>query len=199
MNKSLFSIEAEYLKILEEFENTTEDGIMDEATIERLNINKDELVEKLENYRLFIKSIEGDIAGVKDEVDRLNGKIKTKENVINSLKMLMKTALQMYGDNTDKGTKKLKLKTFTIWTVKTMPVIIEDEETFEDSRFTTFSLSNKIPSTLIDKVKEFFNGLEILPILNKSISKADIKKALKEGEVIEGASLDDVPTSLNMR
>lgn len=199
MNKSLFAIETEYLRILQEFEDTTEDGILDEATLERLSINKDELVEKLENYRLFIKSVEGDIRDNEEEIERLKNKNKTKENIINSMKMLMKTALQLYGEDTDKGTKRLKLKSFSVWTVKTKPVIIEDADSFDDKRFISYTLTNKIPATVIDKVKDFFNQLELAAFFDKSISKKDIKDALKNDEEIKGAYLDEEITSFNMR
>ena len=101
MNKrSLFDIQYEYLNTLEELEEycllSDTDEVPDEL-MERLNINKDEMKDKLENYRLWLNQLDNEIAALKAEEDRLKKKRKSKERTIERLYGIMEQAIKMYG------------------------------------------------------------------------------------------------------
>ncbi|MBQ1292826.1 MAG: siphovirus Gp157 family protein, partial [Clostridiales bacterium] len=72
-----------------------EEGTMDEDTLKDALMNsKEELAIKLENYCKFIKNLESDIAGLKEEEKRLASKRKTMENTIERAKEAMKYAME---------------------------------------------------------------------------------------------------------
>lgn len=88
---NLFDISKRYINILEIAENP---DIPSEVFEEALREMDGELNEKLENIVAFIRSLEGDVSTIKNEVDRLNSRKKAAENKINSLKRYMEECLR---------------------------------------------------------------------------------------------------------
>ena len=88
---NLFDISKRYINILELAENP---DIPSEVFEEALREMDGELNEKLENIVAFIRSLEGDVSTIKNEVDRLNSRKKAAENKINSLKRNMEECLR---------------------------------------------------------------------------------------------------------
>lgn len=88
---NLFDISKRYINILELAENP---DIPSEVFEEALREMDGELNEKLENIVAFIRSLEGDVSTIKNEVDRLNSRKKAAENKINSLKRYMEECLR---------------------------------------------------------------------------------------------------------
>lgn len=97
---NLFDISQRYSNILELAENP---DIPSEVFEEALREMDGELTEKLENIVAFIRSMEGDVSTIKNEVDRLNARKKATENKINSLKR--------YTEDCLRAVNKTKIKT----------------------------------------------------------------------------------------
>ena len=92
MSNSLFNITDRYLNILELCENP---DIPSEVLEEALSEMEGELNDKLENIVAFIKSLNGDIEVIDNEVARLQARKKTINNKITSLKSYMENCLVM--------------------------------------------------------------------------------------------------------
>jgi hypothetical protein len=91
--KSLFNITAEALELasaLEENELTPE---LETA----LAINQNELQEKAINYGYVVKSLEGDVSAIDEEIKRLQALKKAKNNAIERMKESVSNAMQLYG------------------------------------------------------------------------------------------------------
>lgn len=138
-----------------------EEGTMDEDTLKDALMNsKEELAIKLENYCKFIKNLESDIAGLKEEEKRLASKRKTMENTIERAKDAMKYAMEAADMEKVKGTL------FTI-TIQANPekVVMETEDV------------SSIPA-------------EYLRVKEPEIDKAKIKEDLKAGVELSFARLE---------
>lgn len=92
-----------FLKTLEE------SGEVDEASIKgALDVAKEDLAGKLEDYCKVIKNFEAEIDGLKAEEKRLAERRAVKENAIERMKKAMKWAVEQSGDN------KIPCGTFTV-------------------------------------------------------------------------------------
>ena len=138
-----------------------EEGTMDEDTLKDALMNsKEELAIKLENYCKFIKNLESDIAGLKEEEKRLASKRKTMENTIERAKEAMTYAMEAADMEKVKGTL------FTI-TIQANPekVVMETEDV------------SSIPA-------------DYLRMKDPEIDKAKIKEDLKAGVELSFAHLE---------
>lgn len=124
---NLFDISLEYMAILDELEENG--GELTDDIQERLNINKDEVQDKLESYRKVIMSVEGEIVVLEEERDRLTDKVITKSNVIARLKENISKAITLYGDVNPKskvGSKFIATPYSKFTFVHTNPVVIDE-------------------------------------------------------------------------
>ena len=100
---NLFDIQAEYFDIISELEEL--EGEITPELEERLKINAKELEFKLKAYYYYVKQNEGNIKTLNDEIERLQNKKVSIENINGRLKEKMKEALLLFGNNG----KKIKL------------------------------------------------------------------------------------------
>ena len=98
----------------------------DEMLAGAFDTTKEELTEKLEGYCKFIKNLESDISGLKEEEKRLNTKRKTMENTVERAKAAMQAALVTAGE------KKLACGSFTVSIQDNPPKVILDEQYLEN-------------------------------------------------------------------
>ena len=86
-----------------------ESGEVDEESIKgALDVAKEDLAGKLEDYCKVIKNFEAEIDGLKAEEKRLAERRAVKENAIERMKKAMKWAVEQSGDN------KIPCGTFTV-------------------------------------------------------------------------------------
>lgn len=132
----------------------------DDTLIDAMENSQEELNIKLENYCKFIKNLEADIAGLKEEEKRLAARRKTMENTIERAKAAMQWAMNAAGE------KKVKGNLFTI-SLQANPekVVLETEDV------------NLIPSHYV-RYKE------------PEIDKAKVKEDLKAGVELAFAHLE---------
>lgn len=91
--KSLFNITAEALELA----SALEEGELTPELETALAINQNELQEKAINYAYVIKSLEGDISAIDEEIKRLQALKKAKTNAIDRMKESVSNAMQLYG------------------------------------------------------------------------------------------------------
>lgn len=118
---SLYEVTGEILQLQSMLEEQLDDEQVLLDTLEAVN---GEYEFKLESYCKVIKNLEADIAAIKGEVDRLNGKRKTLENNIDRLKKAMYDSMKA----TD--TPKVKGTLFTVAIQRNggkIPVIVSDD------------------------------------------------------------------------
>ena len=89
--------------------NLMEEGVLEDDILQEVFENTtEELAIKLEGYCKFIKNLESDIAGLKEEEKRLSARRKTMENTVERAKEAMKVAMNTAGE------KKMPCGTFTV-------------------------------------------------------------------------------------
>lgn len=104
-----------------------DEGIIDdEALAGAFDVARDDLADKLEGYCKFIKNLESDIAGLKDEEKRLATRRKTYENTIERAKKAMRDAMLNAGE------KKLPCGSFTVSVQSNPPRVVLDEQYLEN-------------------------------------------------------------------
>lgn len=144
-----------FLKTLEE------SGEIDpEAIMEALEVAKEELADKLEDYCKVIKNFEAEISGLKSEEERLKARRQVKENAIKNMKEAMKMALMTAFEGSSE--KKMTCGTFTCAIQKNPESVVLDE-------------------TCIDNIPETY-----LKFKEPEIDKAKLKEDIKSGKNLDG-------------
>lgn len=112
-------------------EQMLEEGEIDqEALIGALDVSKEDLIIKLDNYCKFIKNLESDNAGIKAEEDRLAAIRKRNEKTIEKMMYAMQNAMMLINE------KKLSCGTFTV-SVRKNPaaVVLDCDEVFVPDKY----------------------------------------------------------------
>ena len=122
---SIFDINEEYLKIIQELEESG--GEITPELEERLNITREQLESKLKAYYAIIKQNEALIDLSKDEKNRLNDRQKAKENLIDRLKKIVAYTVEQFGEVKPKAkNKSLSFDTLSVSLKETDALEIED-------------------------------------------------------------------------
>jgi hypothetical protein len=132
-----------------------EDGELSQEVETALVINQSELQEKAINYGYVVKSFEGEVSLISEEIKRLTAIKKAKESAIDRMKDAVLSAMQIY------SIEKVSSPMLNISVRRTESIEVPLVELL-DARFVT------------EKIV-------------KSADKIGIKKAIKDGEIIEGA------------
>ena len=120
---SIYELSEEFLTLWTLMEDGTLD---DEALADAFDVAVGDLSAKLEGYCKFIKNLESDIAGLKEEEKRLNTRRKTMENTIERSKAAMQNAMRIAGE------KKMPAGTFTVSLQQNPPKVVLDEPYIEN-------------------------------------------------------------------
>jgi hypothetical protein len=132
-----------------------EDGELSQEMETALVINQSELHEKAIKYGFVLKTFEGDVSLISEEIKRLTALKKAKESAIDRMKDAVLNAMLIY------SIEKVSSPMLNISVRRTESIEVPLVELL-DARFVT------------EKIV-------------KSADKIAIKKAIKDGEIIEGA------------
>ena len=147
---NLYQIENEYLQLSEMLIDS--EGELTPELIEALEINGNNLKNKVVNYGYVIKQMEGNVDLIDAEIKRLQAMKKSRVNAADTLKETIKTAMLMYDLNT------IEIPTMKLSFRKSESIeIINEAQLIED--FTTTKVTttpNKV------EIKEALkNGVEV--------------------------------------
>lgn len=132
--------------------------------IDRLNALQMERDDKLEGVALWVKDLKAEADAVKAEADKLTARKKALDNKIESIKAWLLHAL-------DGG--KLKTARCNVYPTHSQRVSIEDE------------------GKLVSFLQTMNEPEQFLRFKDPELRKDEIKKALNEGTIIPGASLEE--------
>ena len=132
--------------------------------IDRLNALQMERDDKLEGVALWVKDLKAEADAVKAEADKLTARKKALDNKIESIKAWLLQAL-------DGG--KLKTARCNVYPTHSQRVSIDDE------------------GKLVSFLQTLNEPEQFLRFKDPELRKDEIKKALKEGTIIPGASLEE--------
>ena len=120
---SIYELNAEFMTLWQLMEDGT---LEDEALMGAFDCAKEDLAAKLEGYCKFIKNLESDIAGLKEEEKRLAARRKTMENTVERSKEAMRIAMHTAGE------KKIAAGSFTCSVQQNPPKVVMDEPYLEN-------------------------------------------------------------------
>ena len=165
MEGTLFEITDRYQQLLA----FAEDGdIDDEVFAETLQGIEDELELKAENYVRVIKELEVKKGSISGEISVIQAEVDRRKELINSIdRHIAKMKESLCNAMVTTGKQKFKTEHFSFWTQKTAEVIITDEAGV---------------------------SMEFFTVPEPKISKQKIKDALKKGEELPLARLDEKET-----
>ena len=119
---SIYEITSAYLQISDMMEDPEMDPQLLADTMEAID---GELEVKAENYGKVLKNLEGDIAVLKAEEDRLKAKRQTIENNIRRMKAALQGAMEVTGKT------KFKTDLFSFGIQQNAPSVVIDTEDIE--------------------------------------------------------------------
>lgn len=190
---NIFQLEQEYLSLMTELEENG--GELTDELVKRLEVNSSNFASKMDNYANVIALLEGNSKIIEDEIERLSELKKSNENSIASMKKVMITALELFGEVGKTGNRKYKTALHSYWNVYHKPLVIEDESTVPRD-YIKYSLSTNMSNTLKEKIAEVLEKENILnPTFAQSIDKTKLKDDVEAGIVNKKGIYIDNKTS----
>lgn len=124
---SIFNIQQDLYAIFDSIEEN--EGEITPELEEVLTIKREEFSTKIQGYVAYIKQLELDNKGIKEEIARLKDLQKSKEKTIDNLKKIMATAIDAFGDTNKSGTKFLDYGTGKVSIRKSDSIEVDEEGT----------------------------------------------------------------------
>lgn len=201
VRKSLYELSQEYEQALADLEDyliENDTDVVPEEMFERLNINRDELAEKIVAYTGIIRQTKSDTLYIDGEIERLKFKKARMEKFMNTLTDLVGKALDFYGEpvvsktGTSKS-RKFKSPIISVTRVATQAVEIEDAtQVPEQYKKAVITLADMTPAQM-RTILAHLTKTDVRPVIKttEEPSKTLIKAALDSGENVKGAALKD--------
>lgn len=124
---SIFNIQQDLYAIFDSIEEN--EGEITPELEEVLTIKREEFSTKIQGYVAYIKQLELDNKGIKEEIARLKDLQKSKEKTIDNLKKIMAMAIDAFGDTNKSGTKFLDYGTGKVSIRKSDSIEVDEEGT----------------------------------------------------------------------
>lgn len=124
---NIFNIQQDLYAIFSSIEEN--EGEITPELEEALTIKREEFNTKVQGYVAFIKQLELDNKGIKEEIARLKDLQKSKEKTIDNLKKIMAMAINNFGDTNKSGTKFLDYGTGKVSICKFDSIEVDEEGT----------------------------------------------------------------------
>ena len=154
---------------------------------EKLELNGQEMTNKVKNITNYINKLKADILAIKSETDRLAKLKKSKENTITGLTKLVLFAINNYGIEDKKGKKWIDWGTGRVGVRKSTSVELDDKkiENLVDILKTT--IVNGIYTNTLHQ----FDSIDPNAILDAAVHNSPIEGEITNSEV-EIEDMDDV-------
>ena len=124
---SIFNIQQDLYAIFDSIEEN--EGEITPELEEALTIKREEFSTKIQGYVAYIKQLELDNKGIKEEIARLKDLQKSKEKTIDNLKKIMAMAIDAFGDTNKAGNKFLDYGTGKVSIRKSDSIEVDEEGT----------------------------------------------------------------------
>ena len=185
MGKSIFEIDKELYALYDEIEEVG--GEITPEIEEKLELNGQEMTNKVKSITNYINKLKADLLAIKSETDRLAKLKKSKENTITGLTNLVLFAIKNYGTEDKKGKKWIDWGTGRVGVRKSESVEVDDKK--------VENLVDVLKTTIINGI--YTNTLHQADCIDpQSILDASIHNAQIEGDItnseVEVEDMDDV-------
>lgn len=185
MAKSIFDIDREFYALYDEIEEAG--GEITPEIEEKLEINGQEMTNKVRSITNFINKLKADILAIKSESDRLAKLKKSKENTITGLTNLVLFAINKYGVEDKKGKKWIDWGTGKVSIRKSTNVELDDKKIDNLVDVLKTTVVNGIYTNTLHQS----NCIDPQALLDAAIHNAQIEGEITNSEV-EVKDMDDV-------
>lgn len=185
MGKSIFDIDRELYALYDEIEEAG--GEITPEIEEKLEINGQEMTNKVRSITNFINKLKADILAIKSETDRLAKLKKSKENTVTGLTNLVLFAINKYGVEDKKGKKWIDWGTGKVSIKKSTSVELDDKKIDNLVDVLKTTVVNGIYTNTLHQS----NRIDPQAILDAAIHNAQIEGEITNSEV-EVEDMDDV-------
>lgn len=185
MAKSIFEIDKELYALYDEIEEAG--GEITPEIEEKLELNSQEMTNKVKSITNYINKLKADLLAIKSETDRLAKLKKSKENIIAGLTKLVLFAINKYGTEDKKGKKWFDWGTGRVGIRKSTSVELDDKK--------IENLVDVLKTTVVNGI--YTNTLhQSSSIDSQSLLDAAIHNAQIEGDItnseVEVEDMDDI-------
>lgn len=185
MAKSIFEIDKEMYALYYEIEESG--GEITPEIEEELELNAQEMTNKVKSITNYINKLKADLLAIKSETDRLAKLKKSKENIIAGLTKLVLFAINKYGTEDKKGKKWFDWGTGRVGIRKSTSVELDDKK--------IENLVDVLKTTVVNGI--YTNTLhQSSSIDSQSLLDAAIHNAQIEGDItnseVEVEDMDDI-------
>ena len=185
MAKSIFEIDKELYALYDEIEEVG--GEITPEIEEKLELNGQEMTNKVKSITNYINKLKADLLAIKSENDRLAKLKKSKENTITGLTNLVLFAIKNYGTEDKKGKKWFDWGTGRVGIRKSTSVELDDKK--------IENLVDVLKTTVVNGI--YTNTLhQSSSIDSQSLLDAAIHNAKIEGDItnseVEVEDMDDI-------
>lgn len=185
MGKSIFDIDRELYALYDEIEEAG--GEITPEIEARLELNGQEMTNKVKSITNFINKLKADVLAIKSETDRLAKLKRSKDNTITGLTNLVLFAIKNYGKEDKNGKKWIDWGTGKVGIKKSVSVELDDKkiENLVDVLKTT--IVNGIYTNTLHQA----DSIDADAILDAAVHNAQIEGDITNSEV-EIEDMDDV-------
>lgn len=185
MAKSIFNIDKELYALYDEIEEAG--GEITPEMKKKLELNGQEMTNKVKNITNYINKLKADLLAIKSETDRLAKLKKSKDNIITGLTNLVLFAIKNYGTEDKKGKKWIDWGTGKVGIRKSVSVELNDKK--------IENLVDVLKTTVVNGI--YTNALHQADSIDaNSILDAALHNAQIEGEItnpeVDIEDMDDV-------
>lgn len=185
MAKSIFEIDKELYSLYDEIEEAG--GEITPEIEEKLEINGQDMTNKVKNITNFINNLNADILAIKSETDRLAKLKKSKENTIKGLTKLVLFAINKYGTENKKGKKWFDWGTGRVGIRKSTSVELDDKKI----EYLVDALKTTVVNGIYTNTLHQSSSIDSQSLLDAAIHNAQIEGDITNSEV-EVEDMDDV-------
>lgn len=185
MSKSIFKIDKELYSLYDEIEEAG--GEITPEIEEKLELNGQEMTNKVKSITNYINKLKADLLAIKSETDRLAKLKKSKENTIKGLTNIVLFAIKKYGKEDKSGKKWIDWGTGKVTIRKSESVEVDDKK--------VENLIDVLKTTVVNGI--YTNTLhQSSSIDSQSLLDAAIHNAQIEGDItnseVEVEDMDDI-------
>lgn len=191
MAKSIFDIDKELYALYDEIEEAG--GEITPEIEAKLELNGQEMTNKVKSITNFINKLKADVLAIKSETDRLAKLKRSKDNTITGLTNLVLFAIKNYGKEDKNGKKWIDWGTGKVGIKKSVSVELDDKkiENLVDVLKTT--IVNGIYTNTLHQA----DSIDANAILDAALHNAQVEGEIANSEV-EVEDMDDVIVNITI-
>ena len=185
MAKSIFDIDRELYALYDEIEEAG--GEITPEIEEKLELNGQEMTNKVKSITNYINKLKADLLAIKSETDRLAKLKKSKENIITGLTNLVLFAINKYGKEDKKGKKWFDWGTGRVGIRKSTSVELDDKKI----EYLVDALKTTVVNGIYTNTLHQSSSIDSQSLLDAAIHNAQIEGDITNSEV-EVEDMDDI-------